>query len=281
MNKPRQKFLSLHKLILLFFKDQFDMVKEFSSDTSWQKVSDWYDTSVGEIGHYYHKTLILPGVIRLLDFPSSQPSSLLDLACGQGVLSRVIPSHVTYVGIDASSELIKAAKNYPPKGPVQFLQGDVTQKLPLKKQLFSHAALILALQNIENGEMVFKNVANYLEGGGAFVIVLNHPHYRIPRQSSWKVDLENKIQYRRIDRYMSPMKIPIQAHPGKGKNSSQTWSFHHPLSSYSLWLKNAGFTIDLIEEWCSNKISEGKAAKMENRSRQEIPLFMTILARKK
>jgi hypothetical protein len=76
------------------------------------------------------------------------------------------------------------------------------------------------------------------------------------------------------------MKIPIQMHPGKGQSSSQTLSFHHSLSDYSRWLKEAGFTIDLIEEWCSNKVSEGRAAKMENRSRQEIPLFMAIVARK-
>ena len=127
---------------------------------------------------------------------------------------------------------------------------------------------------------MFKNASQYLQPGAPFIIVLNHPYFRIPRQSSWKVDEDNKIQYRRIDRYMSAMKIPIQAHPSKGQHSAQTFSFHYPLSDYSRWLKEAGFTIDLIEEWCSDKVSEGRAAKMENRSRKEIPLFMAIVARK-
>jgi hypothetical protein len=110
---------------------------------------------------------------------------------------------------------------------------------------------------------------------------MNHPCFRIPRQSSWKVDDEQKIQYRRIDRYTSPMKIPIQAHPSKGQSSATTWSFHHPLASYSQWLNETGFVIELIEEWHSNKVSTGKAAKMENRSREEIPLFLAIKAKKK
>lgn len=251
-----------------------------SSNTSWQAVGKWYDKAVGEQGLYYHRTLILPGTLKLLDFCKEEECSLLDLACGQGILSRAIPAHIPYTGIDASKELILAAKKYNKNPLHHFIQHDVTQKLPVNNQQFSHATLILALQNIEHPELLFHTISQCLAPGARFVIVLNHPHFRIPRQSSWKIDAENKIQYRRIDRYMSAMTIPMQVHPGKGSKSPQTQSFHHPLSSYSLWLKKAGFMIDLIEEWCSNKESEGKAAKMENRSRQEIPLFMAILAKK-
>ncbi len=251
-----------------------------NSPTSWQKVGKWYNEAVGEEGHYYHRAVIIPNILKLLNFSNSEPASLLDLACGQGVLSRHIPPSVNYVGVDAAAQLIAAAKQYHKQPSHRFIHADVTQKLSLSQAPFSHATLILALQNIEHPLSVFKNASQYLQPGAPFIIVINHPCFRIPRQSSWKVDEDNKIQYRRIDRYMSPMKIPIQTHPGKGKESSQTWSFHHPLSDYSRWLKEAGFAIELIEEWCSDKVSEGRAAKMENRSRQEIPLFMTIVAKK-
>ncbi len=252
-----------------------------SSPTSWQNVGKWYNETVGEEGHYYHQSIIIPNVLKLLNFSDNRPSSLLDLACGQAVLSRHLPAHVSYVGVDAAAPLIAAAKSYshhPSRH--QFIQADVTHKLPLQPVSFSHASIILALQNIEHPLAVFKNASHCLQAGAPLMIVLNHPCFRIPRQSSWKVDTENKIQYRRIDRYMSAMKIPIQTHPGKGKQSPHTLSFHHPLSHYSRWLKESGFIIELIEEWCSNKVSEGGAAKMENRSREEIPLFMAILARK-
>lgn len=76
---------------------------------------------------------------------------------------------------------------------------------------------------------------------------------------------------------MSPMEIPINMNPSD-RNSPITMSYHFPLSDYSKMLKDAGFVIDLIEEWTSDKESEGRAARMENRSRSEIPLFLAIRA---
>ena len=250
------------------------------SSTAWQAAGQWYNETVGEKGHYYHQAFIIENVLKLLQLPK-EPSHLLDLACGQGVLSRHLPSQVSYVGVDAASDLIAAAKRFRHPSSHQFIHGDVTHSLSFPPHSFTHATLILALQNIEHPLAVFKNASRLLSNGAPFIIVLNHPHFRIPRQSSWKVDEANKIQYRRIDRYMSPMKIPIQTNPSQKEKSVQTWSFHHPLADYSRWLLEAGFSIDLIEEWCSDKVSEGRAAKMENRSREEFPLFMAIVARKK
>jgi len=48
-----------------------------------------------------------------------------------------------------------------------------------------------------------------------------------------------------------------------------------------LWLKENEFTIDIIEEWTSDKESVGKVAKMENRARSEFPLFLALKCRKK
>ncbi len=248
--------------------------------TSWNPVGKWYDEQVGEKGHFYHQTLILPNSMRLFDFQPNQKRSLLDLACGQGVLSRHLPPDTAYVGVDIAADLIQLGRRYSRNSSDRFLEGSVTEKLPVKETDFTDAAIILALQNIENPLKVFENAARHLKADGRFLLVLNHPCFRIPRQSSWGIDESKKIQYRRIDLYMSELKIPIQTHPGKGKDSSQTWSFHHSLSALSKWLFSAGFTIDLIEEWCSPKSSSGSAAKMENRSREEIPLFMAILARK-
>lgn len=254
------------------------MSKNSHSSTSWQSSGQWYNEIVGQKGHHYHQTLIIPKSLRLLAMENSPSNSLLDLACGQGVLSRHIPNKAIYYGIDAAQSLIKAANQYPHPSHHTFIQADATQILPLKKSDFTHASIILALQNIEHPQQVFKNVSKYLNSKGKFLIVINHPCFRIPRQSSWQIDPNSKIQYRRIDSYMSSMKIPIQTHPSRGEKSPQTWSFHYPISSYCQWLSEEGFVVQNIEEWCSDKVSEGKAAKMENRSRNEIPMFMAILA---
>lgn len=247
--------------------------------TSWEPVEKWYRGSVGDEGHYYHQHIVLPGTLRLLSTGTNNKTpSLIDLACGPGVLARQIPKNVEYVGVDISPSLIKSAKLNDTQPNHRYLVADVTKAIPLDKQDFSHAAILLAIQNMEHPKLAFINAAKHLAPKGHLVIVMNHPCFRIPRQSSWKIDEEQNTQFRRIDRYSSPLSIPIQAHPSKGEQSATTWSFHYPLSSYSQWLFEAGFTIELIEEWHSDKVSSGKMAKMENRARSEIPLFMAIRA---
>lgn len=247
--------------------------------TSWEKATPWYDKTVGIEGHYYHKEIIFPKLLDLWNLENSPAARVVDLACGQGVLSRQLPKNIPYLGIDISPALIKAAKQYDDNPLHNFQVGDITKALKTE-ELFTHAAIILALQNLEFPELAIKNGARLLKKGGIFSLVINHPYFRIPRQSSWGID-DHKIQYRRIDRYLSPLKIPIQTHPGKLKDKTETISYHFPLETLTLWLKQAGFVIEFVQEWCSNKVSTGSKAKMENRAREEFPLFMLVSAIKR
>jgi len=233
-----------------------------SRDTSWHKVGKWNN-------EYFENHVIGPGVIRLLALKTGD--SLLDLACGSGWLAKRIPKGVSYTGIDMA------------RGADQ----DITKPLQISK-IFTHGTIILALQNIEQPALVIKNAAEHLVTGGRVVIVLNHPAFRIPRQSSWGIDEHSKLQYRRENIYMSPLKIPITMHPGQPRpltpersdgGRGVTWSFHYPLSAYTKMLADSNFVIENLEEWTSDKESVGKAGKMENRSRAEFPLFLAILAR--
>jgi SAM-dependent methyltransferase len=238
------------------------------NNTSWESSHQWYDKLVGEKGHYYHEHIVLPNLLKLLQLSPGQ--KLLDLACGQGILARHLPKKIEYLGIDSSRSLIQEAKK---KSPHSFLVGDVTTPL-VAPHNFTHATFILALQNIAEPQKALQNCSSHLIFGGKLALVLNHPCFRIPRQSSWDIDESKKLQYRRIERYLSPLKIPIQMYPG------ETWSFHHPLSDISRWLYEAGFNIELLEEWVSDKKSTGTHARMENRCREEFPLFLAILAKK-
>lgn len=249
-------------------------------DTTWETSSSWYDKIVGAQGHYYHQQVILPKVLHLLEREKRPQPHLLDLACGQGILSRRLPKGMKYFGVDGSASLIRSAKKYDPKSPHQFAVHDLSLPVDLPFKEFSHASCILAVQNIADPSALFHTAFAHLRSGSPFIIVLNHPAFRIPRQSNWGVDESKKLQYRRVDRYMTELKIPIQTQPSRHEASEQTWSFHHPISYFSGELKKAGFVIDEIEEWCSDKKSVGKTAVMENRSRQEFPLFMAIIAKK-
>jgi SAM-dependent methyltransferase len=243
-------------------------------------VHSWYNELVGDKGHYYHQHVIFPNLLKKMEF--AEDSSLLDLACGQGVLARQLPEGMEYWGVDVARSLIEAAQEKDEHSRHHYVVANLMRPtLPLMKTDFTHATMILALQNVKDPELVFSHAARHLRSGGKFFIVLNHPCFRIPRQSSWGVDEYKKTQYRRIDRYLSPLEIPIQAHPGQSRRNEMTWSYHFPLSAYVNGLAKAGFVITGLEEWSSDKSSEGKAARMENRSRAEIPLFAAILAEKR
>lgn len=248
--------------------------------TSWEPVGRWYNKAVGSEGLYYHKNIIIPAVLRLMNLDNCNSPSVLDLACGQGILSKNLSSKVPYHGVDISATLIAQAKKANKHPNHQFSVCDATKPLSISKRDFSHATIILAIQNIASMNDVFQNASKHLRPGGSLIIVMNHPCFRIPRQSSWGVDSSKNVQYRRLDHYMSPLSIPIQAHPSKKEQSASTLSFHAPLSKYIEELAKAGFVIAHLEEWCSDKKSTGRMAKIEDKARQEFPLFLCLQALK-
>lgn len=244
--------------------------------TSWQSSAKWYGRITKDKGHYYHEHVVIPKTLDLLSL--SQDSNLLDLGCGSGVLGRQVMRSVKYTGVDISEELIRVAKKEDKNTSHKYLNLDVTS-LQTFYEAFSHVSMILSFQNMRSPQGAIKNAYKHLEENGILLLVLNHPMFRIPRQSSWEIDPRKKTQYRRIDKYLSKMEIPINTNPSD-RNSPITLSFHYPLWLISKMLKVDGFVIELIEEWSSDKESIGRAAKMENRARDEFPLFMAIKARK-
>jgi ubiquinone/menaquinone biosynthesis C-methylase UbiE len=245
-------------------------------DTSWKEESGWYDALVGEKGHFYHREVIIPGTLRLLSLRKGD--SVLDIGCGQGVFSRCLPEGVHYLGMDTAQPMLNKARSY--KTKALFLKADVTKPWPeLDQHGFSHAVCMLALQNMSKPEVVFSELAKVIRPNGLFVVILNHPCFRIPRQSRWGFDEKTKTQTRELFSYMSPQKIPILMHPGT--HSGATDSFHLPISAYASFGAQHGFSIDALEEWCSPKVSVGGAARWENRARKEFPLFLAICYRKK
>src|SRR5947209_17880217 len=81
--------------------------------TDWGNVADWYDQLVGESGSEYHREVVLPGVLRLLALEPGD--SAADIACGQGVLCRILRERgIETTGVDAAPQLIRAARE---RGP--------------------------------------------------------------------------------------------------------------------------------------------------------------------
>lgn len=251
-----------------------------TKNTSWDNVSSWYQSLVGNAGMYYHQKIIIPRSLELLNL--NKNSVLIDLACGPGFLANYVSNKVeSYLGVDLSEKLINyAIRKYGNKKNVKFAVADISKPMKLIEE-FTHAVCILALQNIQEVDGVFKNVSSLLKDGGWFLFVINHPCFRIPRLTSWGIDESKKLQYRRIDRYKSSLKIPINVKPSQFNNNKNiVWTYHYPLEKYINCLIDNNLCILRLEEWCSDKVSFGKHSKMENLARQEFPMFCAILAKK-
>ncbi len=246
---------------------------------SWENVSRWYGDHLKEEDSLL-KTVVYPATLKELG--ELRGKTLLDIACGEGAFTRLaITAGAAITGFDLAPSLITRARGAMPKNTNYFV-ADAENFLPLlNNKKFDAAVCILAIQNIKNFEKVFAGAGAALKPGAPFVIAMNHPIFRIPRQSAWGWEEERKIQYRRIDAYLSELAIPIIAHPGE-KNSAKTFSFHRPLAAYINALAKNGFAITGMEELVSNRMSDpGARAKAENRARTEIPMFLILKAIKK
>ncbi len=247
--------------------------------TSWEGVARWYGRHLEKDGTF-QDAVIFPGAERLL---SPAPGRrYLDIACGEGAFSRLIARRpgVHVSGFDASPSLIARAKKLAPRNTDYAVADARRFAAGYRPVSFDGAACILAIQNIEDIGPVFHEASKILKPAARFVIVMNHPAFRQPRQSGWGWDEARKLQYRRIDTYLGSYDVPIQAHPGAAPEVV-THSFHRPLHIYVKALAAAGFVLVDLEEWPSHRVSDpGPKARAENAARREIPMFLALVTEK-
>ncbi len=250
------------------------------TDTGWDPVAAWYDKLVGESGSDYHRNVILPAALRLLN---CQPGErVIDLCCGQGVLLKPLleTGIAHFLGVDASPRLIDMAKARHGSDPrVSFITADVCQPGKWADESHDAAACLMAVHDVPDAMALFANIARSLKLGGRSVIVMMHPCFRIPKHTHWGWDADQKIQFRRVDRYGSPLEIAITTHPGK-QGDEQTNFHHRPLSDILNALARGGLSLSGCEELFSHRRSQshGPFSKAEHRAAEEIPLFLAIKA---
>jgi len=251
-----------------------------TKQTSWGGVADWYDDVVNGQDSY-QKNVLMPNIIRIVN--PQKGMAIFDVACGQGYFSRAFASNgSTVVASDISGELVRIAQQI--KTPaVEYHVASADSAPFLKDGSMDVVVIILAMQNIENMAGVVSEANRVLKTGGRFVMVINHPAFRIPQKSDWGWDDKSSKQYRKIFSYMSDDSIKIDMTPGEKiiPKKKFTISFHRPLQSYFKALTKNNFAVIRLEEWISHKKSQnGPRAIEEDRSRKEIPMFVCIEAKK-
>jgi len=226
-------------------------------------VAAWYDKLVGESGSDYHQNVILPAALRMLD---PQPGeSIIDVCCGQGVLIKpLLEARIgKFTGVDASPRLIESAKSRHGADPrVTLTVADACLLGPWANGSNDAATCIMAVHDVPDIVALFSNLARALKPGG---------------KTHWGWDADQKIQYRRLDSYSTPLEIPITTHPGKG-TGEQTHFHHRPLADLLTAMGKAGLAVTACEELYSHRRSQasGPFSKAEHAAAEEFPLFIAL-----
>ncbi len=207
---------------------------------------------------------------------------ILDVGCGPGVLApHVAKAGARYTGVDSSRKLVAFARRHHGEHG-RFLVGDATKlrQLPeLSGASFAAAVFLLSIQDIEPLEDALAAAASLLEEGGRIVLLMTHPCFRVPRQSGWGWDAGRRLQFRRVDRYLTRLAVPMKQYGG-GRGATR--SYHRPLQAYVNGLAGCGLLIDCIQELPTYKAAQPvQTSKAERLALREIPLFLGLRAVKR
>lgn len=238
------------------------------SPNGWDAVADWYSGWTGKTGSKHHRKIAIPAMMKLLEIKPNM--HVVDVGAGTGVLCpAVVEAGARYTGIDISPRLIRTARqHHGSRG--NFIVGDA-RKLPHTVAGADACAFLLSIQDMNPLDAVLQSACAILKPDGVMAMVMTHPCFRIPRQSGWGYDAQRKLQYRRVDRYLTPLNVPMKQH-----RRGATISFHRPLSAYFDVFAACRLVVDRLDELTTYVSGENRA---EQRAHDEIPLFLAIRAR--
>lgn len=250
-------------------------------EKGWDGVAGWYDKLVGADGSDYHRNVILPAAMDLLAVREGE--AVLDLCCGQGVLVRQLLAAGAgrVLGVDASGKLIGAARQrYGGEKKAVFLRADACATGDWADGSYAAAACVMAVHDVPDLNGLMCNIVAALKPGGRVAIVMMHPCFRIPKESHWGWDADQKVQYRRLDRYGKAIEIGIQTRPGLGTDEGTVF-YHRPLAELISVMGKAGLGVTKCTELFSHRRSQiGPFSKAEHRAAEEFPLFLGLAALK-
>jgi hypothetical protein len=147
----------------------------------------------------------------------------------------------------------------------------------LGREPFDAATFLLSIQDIDPIAAVLAGLRARLTLAGRVVIVMIHPCFRVPRQSGWGWDAKRQLKFRRVDRYLTPLGVPMRT---TSKGRAATRSYHRPLEDYVAGLADVGFVIEALREVPAAPVARSSPSPAQRRADAEIPLFLGLRARR-
>ena len=232
---------------------------------SWDEVAYDYHRTVGETGDSYHRTYVNPVIFEILG--DVQNLSILDLACGQGYLSRILARKgAKVVGVDLSEKMLEIAQDSETSEPlgVKYIQcnsGDIHEVVDSSMDC---VVSTFGFHDIKEIESTITECSRVLKEGGKLVFAIPHPLTYARRAQ------DEDGYYLKMRSYMSAQEMP---HP-KYKDT-EVMVYQRPLSYYFEKAFSAGLQMFAFRE-ITVELSRGRPIKDKQllSYKQEIPGFL-------
>lgn len=176
-------------------------------------------------------------------FPDLKGKSVLDLGCGFGWHCRhaIEQGAEKVLGIDLSSKMIDEARVKNSDQKITYrVCGAESYEFP--EGMYDCVISNLVLHYIENLEVIYRKVYGTLKENGVFLINIEHPVFTSGVGQDWIYSNGGKPEYWPVDNYF------ITGERITGFLGQAVKKQHHTLTQILMGLRNAGFSLDAVEE---------------------------------
>lgn len=216
-----------------------------SDNAQWEAIAGDYDARIGDDGNSFHRNLIRPATLRLLD---PQPDErILDVACGNGVFSHYLAGlGVNVTAFDYSPKMIDFAKErcVAFAQHISFSVADATDYNQLMAlgagQPFDKIVSNMAVMGLPDIQPLFRAAYEMVKPDGVFVFSATHPCFQTPGRS-FTEDGTGLITYD----YIEPQRYSYQILADNEKNACH---WHRSLQDLLGICFSTGFMMDGLEE---------------------------------
>jgi ubiquinone/menaquinone biosynthesis C-methylase UbiE len=161
--------------------------------------------------------------------------TIVDIGCGQGSCSALLPENTKYVGIDSSQTLIDRAKELFTSPNRESLVGDAYD-LPLENDSYDAVMSIWVWSHLKDLRKAAKEMYRILKKGGRFLVITANPATYEERKTFYKEYTIDEKENKLIGTFDL----------GGGKTLTDTTLYFHSRKDILEAIKTAGFKIETI-----------------------------------
>lgn len=214
-----------------------------TSSALYDEIADWYANWVrGESWAYRVLTQNLPSLMGAVD-----GQHVLDVACGEGVFSRLLATHGAHiVGVDLSPRLIALASDadVPGSTRITYHVDDAQTLATFDADSFDGAVCMMALMDIPDLDATCRSVRRVVKGSGWFVVAITHPCFDAPH-ATWEDDVPNPDSGRLISSYLDE---GLWRSHFSGGVRGKVGAWHRTLGTYLNTMTATGWMLEQLVE---------------------------------